>query len=109
MRTLLDAHAILPAEKELHSSVAENFSLTRGGPLYRIQCRMGAGRVERIRVARRAVFAVALTWLPLLFLSAAQGLALGKDIPIPFLQDFAGKVRLLNGLPLLIILVGVIG
>ena len=54
-------------------------------------------------MARRAVLAVALTWLPLLFLSAVQGLALGKDVPIPFLQDFAVNVRLLIALPLLII------
>ena len=103
MRTLLDSYAILPAEKELHSYRAESFSLMRGGPVYRLQCRMGAGREEGICVARRTVLVVALTWLPLLFLSAVQGLALGKDVPIPFLQDFAVNVRLLIALPLLIV------
>ena len=103
MRTLLDSYAILPAEKELHSSRAERFSLTRGGLVYRLQCRMGAGSEERSCVARRTVLAVALTWLPLLFLSAVQGLALGKDVPIPFLRDFAVNVRLLIALPLLIV------
>ena len=103
MRTLLDAHSVLPAEEELHSCVAENFSITRGGLFYRLQCRMGAIREERIRVARRAVVAVTLTWLPLLFLSSVQGLAFGKHVPIPFLQDFAVNVRLLIALPLLII------
>ena len=103
MRTLLDAHAALPLEKATYSLVAENFSLTRGGPIYRLQCRMDAARDEGVRVARRAVLAVVLTWLPLLFLSAVQGLALGKDVPIPFLQDFAVNVRLLIALPLLII------
>jgi hypothetical protein len=64
---------------------------------------MDSAREEGTCVARRAVFAVALTWLPLLFLSAAQGMALGKDVPISFLQDFAVNVRLLIALPLLII------
>jgi len=103
MLTLLDARAVLPLEQALYSPVAENFSLTRGGAFYRLQCRMGAAKDERIRVAGRAVSAVAWTWLPLLFLSAVQGLALGKSVPIPFLQDFAVNVRLLIALPLLII------
>ena len=102
MRTLLDAHAIPPVERELHSTVTENFSLTRGGPFYRCQCRLGAAREERSHVARRAVLAVALTWLPLLLLSAAQGLALAKEVRIPFLRDFAVNARLLVALPLLI-------
>jgi hypothetical protein len=103
MRTLLDAHAELPGERDMYSVVAENFSVTRGGPFYRYQCRVGAAREERIYVARRAVLAVALTWLPLLLLSAAQGLALGKEVRIPFLRDFAVNARLLIALPLLIL------
>jgi hypothetical protein len=94
---------ILPADYERHSSIAENFSLTRGGLLYRLQPRPHAARAERIQVARRALGSVLLTWLPLLLLSAAQGLALGKDIPIPFLKDFAVNARFLIALPLLIV------
>lgn len=93
----------LPAADELHSSVADNFSLTRGGPLYRLQLRLGVAEEERIRVMRRALGVVLVTWLPLLLLSAAQGLAFGKHIPIPFVQDFAVNVRFLIALPLLIL------
>lgn len=93
----------LPVVDELHSSVADNFSLTRGGPLYRLQLRLGAAKEERIRVMRRALGAVLVTWLPLLLLSAAQGLAFGTHIPIPFVQDFAVNVRFLIALPLLIL------
>jgi hypothetical protein len=96
-------HPVPPVEKESHSTLAENFSLMRGGPLYRLQCRIGAATEERIQVAWRAFFAVALTWLPLLFLSAVQGLALGKDVRIPFLRDFTVNARVLVALPLLII------
>jgi hypothetical protein len=54
-------------------------------------------------VARRALAATALTWLPLLLLSAVQGLALGKNLQVPFLLDFAANVRFLIALPLLIV------
>jgi hypothetical protein len=64
---------------------------------------LGAAEEKRIRVMRRALGAVLVTWLPLLLLSAAQGLAFGKHIPIPFIQDFAVNVRFLIALPLLVV------
>jgi len=54
-------------------------------------------------VMRRALGAVLVAWLPLFLLSAAQGLAFGKHIPIPFILDFAVNVRFLIALPLLIL------
>jgi hypothetical protein len=93
----------VPVVPERHSSVADNFSLTRGGPLYRLQLRLGEAEEEGVRVMRRALVATLLTWLPLLLLSAAQGLAFGKHIPIPFVEDFAVNVRFLIALPLLIL------
>jgi hypothetical protein len=45
---------------------------------------------------------VLLAWLPLLFLSLAQGLAWGDRVPLPFLRDMDVQVRLLIALPLLI-------
>jgi hypothetical protein len=94
---------VLPAGEQLHSAVAERFSLVRGGPFYRIQQRLGATREERVQVAHRALMAVAYTWLPLLILSAAQGLAFGNQVRIPFLRDFAVNIRLLIALPLLVL------
>ncbi len=88
---------------EIHSSVAENFSLTRGGPFYRLQVRFGYAHEERARVVRRALFAIVVTWLPLLVLSLVQGLAYGKEVRIPFLRDFAVNVRFLLALPILIL------
>ncbi len=88
---------------ELHSEAAENFSLTRGGPFYRLQIRLGGAEQERTRVARRALAAALLTWLPLLVLSMAQGLAYGQHVRIPFLYDLAANVRFLVALPLLIL------
>jgi hypothetical protein len=86
-----------------HSSVADNFSLTQGGPLHRLQVRLGGDRPERVRVVRRAVFATLVTWLPLLVLSLVQGLAYGEQVTIPFLRDFAVNVRFLVALPILIL------
>jgi hypothetical protein len=88
---------------ELHYSVAESFSLTRGGPFYRLQLRFGGAREERIRVLRRALLMTVFTWLPLLVLSIIQGLAYGKQIEIPFLRDFAVNVRFLVALPIFIL------
>jgi hypothetical protein len=86
-----------------HSSVAENFSLTGGGPLHRLQVRLGRARPERERVVRRAFLATLVTWLPLLILSLLQGLAYGAQVTIPLLRDFAVNVRFLVALPILIL------
>jgi hypothetical protein len=86
-----------------HSSVAENFSLTRGGPLHRLQVRMGRARPERERVLRRTLLATLVTWLPLIIFSLMQGLAYGAQVKIPLLRDFAVNVRFLVALPILIL------
>src|SRR5258705_5735611 len=75
----------------------------RGGLFYRLQQRLGLADEDRIRVARRALLAVIVTWLPLLVLSAAQGLAIGERIHVPFLRDFVVNTRFLFALPLLVI------
>jgi hypothetical protein len=64
---------------------------------------LGAAEEQRIRVMQRALGAVLVTWLPLLLLSVAYGLAFSKHIPIPFVLDFAVNVRFLIALPLLIL------
>jgi hypothetical protein len=86
----------------LHSSAADNFSLTGGDLIPWLQARFGHSS-HPVRVSRRALLAVLVTWLPLLVLSAAQGLAYGGQTHIPFLRDIAVNVRFLIGLPLLIL------
>jgi hypothetical protein len=49
-----------------------------------------------------------LTWVPLLVLSAVQGLAIGQHVNIPFLYDFAAHARFLVAIPLLILAEGLI-
>jgi hypothetical protein len=85
------------------SSVAENFSITRGGPLHWLLVRVGQAGDGRSLVLRRALAVVVITWLPLLILSAVDGLAWGRQIRIPFLRDLAINVRLLIAAPILIL------
>ncbi len=88
---------------ELRSSEAESFSITQGGPFYRLQVRFGPHRGERAQVLHRALRVVLITWLPLLLLSIIQGVAYNKQLQIPFLRDIAVNVRFLVALPILIL------
>jgi hypothetical protein len=94
--------ASVESNPEVRSQTADTFTLVYGGPFHR-WC-LGTGRVEQTRrIAWRVGLAVALAWLPLLLLSAQQGLALGTRVRIPFLRDFAANARCLIALPLLIL------
>ena len=89
---------------ELHCPLAESFSLTRGGPFHRLLVRLGHGEEgERDRVIHRAVFGTAVTWLPLLALSLAQGVAFGDKVELTLLGDFSVNLRFLVALPILIL------
>jgi hypothetical protein len=77
------------------------FVLTEGGP--------GAAVLRRLRLApfgaragRTALVLVAVTWVPLLLMSAVEGLALGK-VQVPFLYDIAANVRFLVAVPMLVL------
>jgi len=88
---------------EVKSVLAENFSITRGGPLYSLLARLGYAGNERRQAIGRTVAAVLLTWLPLLILSLIQGQAYGTQSTIPFLRDFAVNIRFLIAVPILIL------
>jgi hypothetical protein len=85
------------------SARAESFSITRGGPFYKLVIRIFGEGPERERVMRRAFGAVAIAWLPLLVLCMAQGLAFGQKGGISFVRDFAVNVRFLVALPIFIL------
>ena len=88
---------------QAQSSVAEDFSITRGGPMHWLLVRLGHAGEERRLVVRRALAAILITWLPLLLLSLMQGMAWKRRIEIPFLRDLAVNVRLLITIPILIV------
>lgn len=84
-----------------HLEQTPDFSPTLGGPLYRML--LGAhlaGPTVQLQ-NRRVLLIVAVTWLPLLFLSAITGHFLGGQ-GLPFLRDVETHVRLLVALPVLV-------
>jgi len=88
---------------EIRSALAENFSITEGGPMHRLLVLLRIAGEERQRVIRRALAIAVITWVPLLTLSLVQGQADGRHITIPFLRDYAVNVRLLIAVPILIL------
>jgi len=58
---------------------------------------------DRRDTVRLAITLAVITWLPLLLLSLAQGLALPGNVSEPFFRDITPHVRFLLALPLLII------
>ena len=86
----------------------DEFSLAKGGLLFKLLVQMRLMKPDLTPAHRRAVVLALFAWLPLLILSAFQGLALGGSVRIPFLFDFPISVRLLLSLPLLILAENVI-
>ena len=80
-----------------------DFSLVKGGPFYGVLIRLRLLKPDSHAVHRMAIFLALLAWLPLLLLSAFQGLALGGPFRIPFLFDFPVSVRFLLVIPLLVV------
>jgi hypothetical protein len=80
----------------------EDFSIVLGGPLFQLfrKAHLTGTALELLR--QRLLAVVALSWLPLLILSAVQGLALGTRVAVPFLRDIEIQARLLLFVPLLI-------
>jgi len=72
------------------------------GPFVEYLRSTGLGGVEATRVARRAVLAAMVAWLPLVALAAMQGLALRPDPKESLLLDVSIAARYLIALPLLI-------
>jgi hypothetical protein len=83
-------------------------SVVEGGPLDRLQVRLGLMTLQRPRILRRAFVFALVAWLPLLVLSALQGVLL-KNVRIPFLFDPSAHIRFLLSVPLLIVAEVVIG
>jgi len=84
------------------------FSLLRGGPAHRLQLSLGLIGPESLNLWRRVFWCVLLTWVPLLVISAVEGLAFGNQVRLPFLHDFAAYARYLLAVPILILAEGLV-
>jgi hypothetical protein len=83
-------------------------SIVEGGPLDRLQLRLGLMKLERPLIVRRALVFSLVAWLPLLILSTLQGTLL-TNVKIPFLYDPSAHIRFLLSVPLLIVAEVVVG
>ena len=82
--------------------------VVQGGPLDRLQFRLGLMERQRPMIVKRAVIFALLAWVPLLILSAFEGTLLA-NVRVPFLYDPSAYVRYLLSVPLLILAEVVIG
>jgi hypothetical protein len=89
--------------------LSRSFSLTEGGPTYRVEQRLGLIRQRSSHMLRSATTAIAITWVPLLALSAMQGNAVGHNVAVPFLHEFSVHTRFLLSVPILLIAEPIVG
>ncbi len=79
------------------------FSIVRGGLLDRFLILTGVLKVGQNSTLRKIIFYISITWIPLLALSAYEGLLWGSSIDLPFLKEFATHIRLLVAVPLFVL------
>jgi hypothetical protein len=95
MKRTLDS-AVLP-------SGPEDFSLVLGGPIYQLLRRLHAAGPGLELLARRVIGIPLFAWLPLLALTAYEGVAFGHAVPVPFLYDLDAHARFLVAIPLFVL------
>ncbi len=78
-----------------------DFSLALGGPLFQLFLRARLSGPALELLIRRIIVITAITWLPLLLLTALSG-DLVNGVQLPFLSALAVHTRLLVAMPLLI-------
>jgi hypothetical protein len=90
------------------SHLESELSLLAGGPAHWLQQRLGLVKPGALNHGRRIAVCILLTWVPLLVISAFEGLAIGGQVKLPFLYDFSSYARFLVAVPLLILAEGVV-
>lgn len=81
----------------------QDFSLVLGGPLYQLWRRLFLAGPALELLRRRMIGIPMVAWLPLLLLTAYQGLAVGHSVAVPFIYDFAVHARFLVAVPILLL------
>lgn len=85
------------------------FLLMEGGPLYRMERRIGLARRQAHSSIKISSLLPLITWLPLLILTLIKGTAFGNTVQLPFLSDFSAYTRFLIAIPLFLVAENVIG
>lgn len=78
------------------------FSLTRSGPFYRVEERLGLAREGFPGLALRTAIATGVTFLPLVVLAAIEGVLIGSRVTLPLLHDLTVYARFAFAVPLLL-------
>jgi hypothetical protein len=81
---------------------SEDFSIVLGGPIYQLYLKTRLARPGFELLKRRLVGIPLLSWLPLLVLAIAGGVAV-RNVDVPFLSDIGVHARFLGSIPLMII------
>ena len=84
------------------TAAPRDFSVVLGGPLFQLFRKAHLSGAGLELVGQRLLVMVALCWVPLLVLSAVQGLAFGSNVAVPFLYDIEAQARILLFVPLLV-------
>ncbi len=85
------------------STTNAGFSIIRGGLLDRVLTVLRIIKPSGTNnLARKILFFILITWLPLLVLSILDGLFLGQRVQVPFLYDFPAHIRFLVAIPMLL-------
>lgn len=79
-----------------------DFSVVLGGPLFQLFVKTHLAGYGLELLQYRILAIVAFTWVPLLALTALEGLALGTKVGVPFLYDIEAHGRFLLFVPLLV-------
>jgi hypothetical protein len=87
----------------LFAEPEEDFSLVLGGPLYQLWRRLHAAGPTLDLLVRRVIALPLVAWLPLLVLTAYEGVAIGRVVPMPFLYDLDAHARFLVAIPLFLL------
>jgi hypothetical protein len=74
-----------------------------GGPVGRGLERFRLAENARLRAGRVAVVLAVATWLPLLILTAIDGVAWGTSVEVPFVKDFLPYGQFLLSVPILVL------
>src|SRR5262245_35157424 len=80
----------------------DSFSLTQGGPFFRVERRVGLTRSGARALMLRTTVALAVAFEPLALLSAAQGGLSGAQVMMPLIADLTVFARFLLAVPLLL-------
>ena len=80
----------------------DSVSLTQGGPFFRVERRVGLTRAGTVPLVLRAGLSIAIAFVPLVLLSAAQGLLVGTQVTLPLAVDLTVYARFLLAVPLML-------